>query len=97
MPIRTSVDDYMLPCINKKLFGIDCMGCGFQRAFSLLLKGDFIAAFQMYPAIYTLLLLGLFLIAGLFVKFKYSEKIKIGLVILNLLIIVVSYIIKINQ
>lgn len=82
---------------QQKAFGIDCMGCGFQRAFSLLLKGDFIAAFQMYPAIYTLLLLGLFLIAGLFVKFKYSEKIKIGLVILNLLIIVVSYIIKINQ
>jgi hypothetical protein len=31
------------------------MGCGMQRSIALILNGDFIAAFQMYPAfIYSL-------------------------------------------
>ncbi|MFA7446524.1 MAG: DUF2752 domain-containing protein, partial [Flavobacteriaceae bacterium] len=45
------MEDYMLPCMNKKLFGIDCMGCGIQRSVALLLRGEFVEAFYMYPAI----------------------------------------------
>ena len=52
----------MFPCISKTLFGIECLGCGFQRAFILLLEGNFEAAFIMYPAIYSSLIL--LLIAG---------------------------------
>ena len=48
----------------------------------------------MYPAIYTLLVLAIFLIFNLFVKFKYDYKIKIGLIILNAAIIIVSYYFK---
>jgi Protein of unknown function (DUF2752) len=88
------MEEYMLPCLNKKLFGIDCLGCGMQRATALLFRGEFIAAFKIYPAIYSLLLLALFLILNLFLKFKFSEKIKLGLIILNIVIILVSYIIK---
>jgi hypothetical protein len=55
-----NLENYMLPCWSKTLFGVECLGCGLQRAFLLLLKGDFINAFQMYPAIYvTLLFFGL--------------------------------------
>ena len=50
------LEDFMLPCLNKQLFGIDCLGCGIQRATALLFKGEFIAAFKIYPAIYSLLL-----------------------------------------
>jgi hypothetical protein len=46
----------MIPCVSKTLFGVDCLGCGFQRGLLLLLKGDFIAAFQMYPALYAVLI-----------------------------------------
>jgi hypothetical protein len=46
----------MLPCLFKKLFGIECLGCGFQRALFLLFQGDFFAAFKMYPALYSTLL-----------------------------------------
>ena len=51
--IFVSLEDFMIPCLNKKLFGFDCPGCGIQRAYSILFQGDFIAAFKMYPAIYT--------------------------------------------
>lgn len=92
-----SPEDYMLPCLNKKLFGVECLGCGIQRATFLVFKGEFVAAFHMYPAIYSLFLLALFIIFNIFVKFKYDQIIKMGLIALNVVIVVVSYLIKINN
>lgn len=91
------LDDYMLPCLNKTLFGVECPGCGMQRSLSLIFQGQFLAAFKMYPAIYTIFILALFLIFNLFVKFKHDYKVKMGLIILNVLIIIVSYIFKITH
>ena len=90
------MEEYMLPCLNKEIFGVDCLGCGIQRATAFLFRGEFVAAFKMYPAIYTLFLLLGFLIFNLFVKFKHDMKIKIGLIFLNVIIVVVSYFIKIS-
>ncbi len=84
----------MLPCLNKKLFGVDCLGCGMQRSIALLLKGEFAAAFHMYPAIYPLLLLLTFLGFNLFVKFKYDSFIKAALMITAVVTMVISYVIK---
>ena len=91
------IEDFLLTCTNKQIFGVECLGCGTQRAAVLLFRGEFIAAFKMYPAIYTLVLLLLFIIFNLFVKFKFDYKIKIGLLFLNVGIIIVSYIIKMSQ
>ena len=66
-------EDYMLPCLNKKMFGIDCLGCGMQRAFVLLFRGEFVEAFKMYPAIYTLIILALFILVNFKMKFKKSK------------------------
>ncbi|MGO4771934.1 DUF2752 domain-containing protein [Flavobacterium sp. W22_SRS_FK3] len=64
------LEKYMLPCFSKTLFGIECFGCGFQRALFLLFQGDFSAAFKMYPAIYTtLIFLGI-------VSFHFLNKTK---------------------
>lgn len=88
--------DYMLPCLNKKLFGVDCLGCGIQRSLDLLIHGEFIAAFKMYPAIYTLLIFAVFISINLFFKVKYGQKIISILAVVNVLIIVISYVIKMN-
>ncbi|QXP67415.1 DUF2752 domain-containing protein [Polaribacter sp. AHE13PA] len=87
-------NDYLLPCLNKSLFGIDCPGCGIQRAFMLLIKGDFVAAFKMYPAIYTLLLFVLFILITFKSRFKNKQKIIISFATINVLVIVISYCIK---
>jgi len=63
----------MLPCLNKKLFGVDCMGCGLQRAIALIFQGEFVAAFQMYPAVYGLITLFLYVGLNIFFKFKNSS------------------------
>lgn len=97
VPNFIELKDYMLPCINKKIFGIDCLGCGLQRSILLLLKGDYMEAFYMYPAIYTLIILLAFVIINYRKKFKNSKKIITILVILNSIIIVTSYVIKMNH
>jgi len=61
----------MLPCLFKTLFGIECLGCGFQRSVFLLFQGDFSGAFKMYPAVYTSLL---FLGIGGFYYFNRSKN-----------------------
>jgi len=84
----------MLPCLNKKLFGIDCLGCGMQRALLFVFKGEFGTAFQMYPAIFPLLLLLSIVSINFFVKFKYDWYIKLSLVIITALTMIISYFIK---
>jgi hypothetical protein len=89
--------DYMLPCLNKKLLGVDCPGCGMQRAVDLLLHGDFIAAFYMYPAIYPIVALLVFLLANIFFSFKHAQQVKWFLLLFTAGTIIVSYIIKMNN
>ena len=93
----SGLDDFMLPCLNKTLFGVDCLGCGIQRSISLIFQGQFVAAYKMYPAIFTLFVLAIFLIFNLFIKFKHDYKIKMGLTILNVIIVVISYLFKITH
>ncbi|WBL24484.1 DUF2752 domain-containing protein [Zunongwangia sp. HGR-M22] len=87
----------MLPCLNKTLFGVECYGCGGQRAAVLLFQGHFKEAFIMYPAIYSLLIFAVFLIINIFYKFKGDFKIKIAFIFFNASIMIISYIIKMLQ
>ncbi|MDY0090212.1 MAG: DUF2752 domain-containing protein [Flavobacteriaceae bacterium] len=88
------LEDYMIPCMNKQMFGIDCPGCGTQRAFFLLLEGEFQAAFKMFPAVYTLILLFVFVGIHLLDKNRSYHKVIIALGILNAVIMIVSYLYK---
>ena len=90
------IENYLLPCLNKQLFGLDCPGCGAQRSLILFFKGEFAAAFAMYPAVFTMVLLGFIVALNFFVKFKYAYKIKMALVYINVAIIIISFIIKIT-
>ena len=86
----------MLPCMNKWLFGIDCPGCGLQRSLALLTDGEFGRAFQMFPAIYSLLALCFFLLLHLVDKSRNYQKIVIATAIINGAIMIISYIYKIT-
>ncbi|NNC45799.1 MAG: DUF2752 domain-containing protein [Winogradskyella sp.] len=94
MNLLINIEDFMLPCLWKQTFNIDCFGCGFQRSLVMLFKGDFIGAFYMYPAIYSIIVMLALLILHTKFQFKHGPKILIGLFILNISIIVISYFIK---
>ncbi len=87
----------MAPCMNKSLFGVDCLGCGTQRSLLLLLNGDFLAAFHLFPAIYTTLLLFTFLGLHFVDKSRSYHKIIIGLAIGNAVIMIIAYIYKMTN
>ncbi|HLA57014.1 MAG TPA: DUF2752 domain-containing protein [Flavobacterium sp.] len=88
------MEKYMLPCLNKKLFGFDCPGCGMQRALQFIFHGEFMKAFHIFPAIYTTLLLFVFLALHLLDKSRNYHKLVIATAIGNAVIVIIAYIYK---
>lgn len=85
------IEDFMIPCVNKTLFGVDCLGCGTQRALVLIIKGEFLKAFYMFPAIYTTILFFIILGLNFIDKSRNYHKIIISLAIINAVIMIISY------
>ena len=77
------LEKYMFPCISKTLFGIECLGCGFQRALVLLFQGNFGEALKMYPAIYSSLILLFFIGLHFINRNRNYKKILLILAIIN--------------
>lgn len=90
------MEDYMLPCMFKKMFGFDCIGCGIQRSFLLLFKGKIIDAFYMYPAIYSTLLFFIFIALHILDKKHSYHKIVISLAIINAIVMIIAYVYKLK-
>lgn len=91
------IEDFMIPCVNKTLFGIDCFGCGTQRAFLLILKGEFLEAFYMFPAIYTTILFFIILGLNFIDKSRNYHKLIISLALINAIIMIISYFYKLTN
>ncbi|MEM9000510.1 MAG: DUF2752 domain-containing protein [Bacteroidota bacterium] len=90
-------EEYMLPCLSKQVLGFECPGCGLQRSVHLLFQGEFLTAFKMYPAIYTLILLFCFLLVNNFFNIKYANQIIIALSGSSVLLILGNYILKLTH
>ncbi|WP_160114713.1 DUF2752 domain-containing protein [Aquimarina sp. AU474] len=88
------IESYMLSCPTKQLIHINCLGCGLQRSFILLLKGDVIASFYMYPALIPMLLMIGYLIAHVLFKLKNGARVLQYFYISNSLLIIINFIFK---
>lgn len=84
-------EKFLLPCVSKTLFNMECLGCGFQRAVLLLSEGQFKAAFAMYPAIYSTLIFIFFIGSHYFYKKLVSEKTILILTLFNVFIMILGY------
>lgn len=65
------LEDHLLSCPYKAGLGIECPGCGFQRALVALLKGDFAESFALYPALLPMLML--FGVLALHIKYSFKH------------------------
>ena len=65
----------MLPCVYKQYLGFECPGCGIQRSFIALLKGDFAESFELYPPLIFILVLLITVAAQLIFDLKYGALI----------------------
>ncbi|WP_459212960.1 DUF2752 domain-containing protein [Aquimarina rhabdastrellae] len=86
--------EHLLQCPIKSTIGMNCLGCGLQRSFLLLLEGNLSASFVMYPALIPMILMLGFLLLHIIYNFKKGAKILKFFYILNSIIIVINYIIK---
>lgn len=87
----------MLPCLSKKYLGLECMGCGSQRALLMVFKGDFVDAFFMFPAIYTTLLFFIFVGLNFIDKARNYHKLLISSAIINAIIMIGAFLYKISN
>lgn len=88
------LERHMAPCFYKKHFGIECPGCGMQRSFIELLKGNFWESLYIYPALLPTFFLLIYLILHLIFDFKHGAKILKYSFIFTVSIMVINYIYK---
>jgi len=87
------LEAHQLPCYYKKFLGVECLGCGMQSAFILLLKGDFLESLKTYPALLPVMFMILFLFLHLIFKFKKGTRILKFSFIFTLTVMICSYVI----
>jgi hypothetical protein len=85
---------HQVPCVFKALTHFDCPGCGVQRSFVFLLKGDIAGSWFMYPALIPIILLFVVLVLHVLFKIRNGANILKYMYISCTGIILVSYIYK---
>ncbi len=83
------------PCFYKKHLGVNCPGCGMQRAFIELLKGNLYESILIYPALMPMIIMLLYLSAHILFKFKNGSKVLMILFIFTFSLIIINFVIKI--
>ncbi len=91
------LEKHQLPCFYKHYLGFECIGCGMQTAFILLLKGELIESLKTYPALLPTIFLISFLILHLIFKFRKGAIILKYSFIITVLIMIVSYVVHISE
>lgn len=87
--------DNMHTCFYKKNFGVECPGCGTQRALLKLLEGDIVGSFKMYPPLFFVLLTLSFFVLHLIFRFKKGGVILKYLAIFTGVFMTLNYFYKI--
>lgn len=64
------LEQHQAPCSWKEHFGVECPGCGMQRAFIELLKGNIWDSICLYPALIPLMVLLIYTFLHLWINFR---------------------------
>jgi hypothetical protein len=94
MNLADWLEHHFLACPYKSILGLDCPGCGMQRSFVALLKGNILDSFLLYPAL--LPVMATLLLTVIHLKFKLkngADYIKYSY-IFTTIVIMVSYVVK---
>jgi len=86
----TWLEEHQGPCFYKKYLGVECPGCGMQRAFIELLKGNFVESICLYPPLVPIIIMFIYL--SLHLKFNFNK----GALYLKIMFIFIASIILIN-
>ena len=88
------LNDNLLPCAYKTIFGIDCPLCGSQRSAMQLLNGNFAESFSIYPPLIPVLSLIVIASLKLFTRELIGTRFLKTYSLVVLLIVLVNYVLK---
>jgi hypothetical protein len=88
------LEHHLLSCFFKSTFGIECPGCGLQRSFISLLKGNFLESLHYHAALIPFILTLIAVIVQLKVKCVNGGKWVMWLFIGTSAITVIQFIAK---
>jgi hypothetical protein len=86
------LEEHSLPCLYKNYLGIECPGCGTQRAIIELLKGNLGGSFHAWPPLLPVIFMMSYLILFLIFKFKNGTRVLTITFIINATLITINYI-----
>lgn len=88
------LEHHLLPCFFKSYFGVECPGCGLQRSFISLLKGNFLESLNYHAALIPLIIAIILLIVQLVINHEKGSKWVMWAFILTAAITVIQFIVK---
>lgn len=88
------LEAHMAPCVFVKYLHIECPGCGIQRAFVALLKGELGQSLRLFPALIPYMITLLSLLIQLIFKFRSGAFYVMYGFIASVAIMIISYVIK---
>jgi hypothetical protein len=86
----------MLPCLSKRLLGVECPGCGLQRSVVSLLHGDLQESLALYPSLLPMLFFATICLLSLRKNTKIGPRFLWGTAMLVMAIAIGHYILKIT-
>ena len=87
-------EQHMVACSIKSLVGVDCPGCGMQRALVALLRGNFIQSLSLNPALIPLLFTLLFASIHLAIGFRNGARVIVWLFSVTVSLMIVNFVVK---
>jgi hypothetical protein len=88
------LEAHMAPCVFVKYLQIECPGCGIQRAFIALLKGEFGESVKLFPALLPYIATIGMLIWQLIFKSRSGAYYVMYAFIVSVVVMITSYVVK---
>jgi hypothetical protein len=88
------LEQHLFTCFFKAHFGIECPGCGLQRAFISLLKGNLSESIHYHAALIPFIITWLLLFAQLILKRDNGGKVVMWSFILTCAVMIVQFVIR---
>lgn len=88
------LEHHLSPCFFKSHFGLECPGCGMQRSFIALLKGDITSSLHYHIGLIPFMITIILLIIQLIIKHEKGGKFVMWAFIITTAITLVQFIIR---
>ncbi|MBK9284864.1 MAG: DUF2752 domain-containing protein [Sphingobacteriaceae bacterium] len=88
------IENNLLACSFKAVLGVECPGCGMQRAFIALIKGDFFLSLQLNPSLLPFIFTLVYCLLHIRMNFQNGARNIVILFSSTVLVMTLNFVIK---